>query len=84
MHALAIFSPPLRNRCACRRQHPAGSDTGDGATNKSSIKEAKRRARKAFVKLAKIGEQQLAREGQVRREVGPDGVVRFQAIVPKH
>jgi hypothetical protein len=61
-----------------------GADGGDAVQGPyASAKEAERKTRKAFAKLAKIGEQ-LAREGRVRREVGPDGVVRFQAIVQKH
>jgi hypothetical protein len=49
----------------------------------ASVKEAERRTWKSMAEMAKIGEE-LVREGLVRREVGPDGVVRFQAIVTQH
>jgi hypothetical protein len=62
-------------------QSPTGGDAVQGPY--ASAKEAERKTRKAMAELARIGEE-LAREGKVRRKVGPDGVVRFQAIVTKH
>ena len=62
-------------------QGPTGGDAIQGPY--TSIKEAKRRTRKALAEVAAIGAE-LAREGRVRREVGEDGVVRFQAIVQRH
>jgi hypothetical protein len=62
-------------------QNPSGGDAVQGPY--ASAKEAERKPRKEMAKLAEIGEE-LVREGRVRREVGPDGVVRYQAIVTEH
>jgi hypothetical protein len=62
-------------------QSPSGGDAIQGPY--ASAKKAKRETKREMAKLAKIGEE-LVREGRVRREVGDDGVVRFQAIVTKH
>jgi hypothetical protein len=58
-----------------------GSNTVHGPY--ASAKEAERKTRKALAKLEKVGAE-LEREGKLRREVGEDGVVRYQAVVPYH
>jgi hypothetical protein len=62
-----------------------GSDGGGNSAQGpyASAKEAESKTRKNLAEIERVGVE-LAREGRVRREVGEDGVVRFQAIVQRH
>jgi hypothetical protein len=58
-----------------------GGDTVQGPY--ASAKEAERKTQEVLAEIEKAGAE-LEREGRVRREVGEDGVVRYQAIVQRH